>query len=637
MFLAGLLLMTGWIAQASSRPIEVLPGMQRIQLDSQVTAQSDPTDRWGPDQAWQELDGDPRNLSFSYQKHPVWVRVDLLNRGTSVDWTLITYPAILDEVDLFVRGPEDSKWIASGRFRADRSSPEFQALDRRKPSFAIQLPQGRAQSLLLRVRSMHALDLSLLLEDSSFATRSALTEFGAHGLYFGVCIALFFLNLLIYSVTRDRSHLDYVFFVFSLATLVATLIGFSDFFLHPGFAPSRYLCVLSALVMLSAHQFTRSFLRTHEWLPRHDLVHRILMGVGAFIAVLGASPWFPRLSTVLGYFVDFTIVVSVALVLTSAVRVFRRGFRPARFFLLAWTAFLGMTLVYFTGTYGLLPGSALTHAGVEVGSAMEMILLSLALGDRIHSMVLEKRAAEIKARQTDSLRSLVHIVCHDLASPLTVIQTLSEAQLPKNVREWNYIHRAGMQLRSILEHVRSREAVESGKAQDRREPVSLKEVIENARFVFQDPLERKKLRFTAQVLDADGAPGDLRVLADPVTLSHTVINNLVSNAIKFSHEGSEISLNARPLPGEPGCIEIRIQDRGIGIPPELLPKLFASDQPTTRIGTAGERGTGFGMPLVKSIIDSLGGTIEIESRTAELAGAGACGTSVRIVLQSRMA
>lgn len=635
MFIAGLLLVTGLLAQASSLPIEVLPGIHELQLDSQIAAQSDPTDRWGPDQAWNELT-EPGNLSFSYQKHPVWVRVNLLNRGTSIDWTLITYPAILDEVDLFVRGPDDSKWIASGHFRADRSSPEFQALDLRKPSFAIQLPQGREQSILLRIRSMHALDLSLHLEESAFATRIALTEFGAHGLYFGVFTALFFLNLFIYAVTRDRSHLDYVFFVFSLAMMVATLIGFTDFFLHPGFAPSRYLCLFSALTLLTAHQFTRSFLRTREWFPRQDLAHRALMGLGAFIAVLGASPWFPFLSTVLGHFVDLTIVVSVGLVLTSAIRVFRRGFRPARFFLLAWSAFLGMTLLYFTGTYGLLPGSFISHAGVELGSAMEMILLSLALGDRIHSMVLEKRAAEIKARQTDSLRSLVHIVCHDLASPLTVIQTLSEMQLSKNLREWNYIHRAGMQLRSILEHVRSREAVESGKAQDRREPVSLNEVIENARFIFQDPLARKKLLFTSQILAADGAPGDLRVLADPVTLSHTVINNLISNAIKFSHEGSEIGFYARPLPGKHGCVEIRIQDRGVGIPPELLPKLFVSDQPTTRIGTAGERGTGFGMPLVKSIIDSLGGTIEIESRTSELAGTEASGTSVRIVLQSRM-
>jgi signal transduction histidine kinase len=89
-----------------------------------------------------------------------------------------------------------------------------------------------------------------------------------------------------------------------------------------------------------------------------------------------------------------------------------------------------------------------------------------------------------------------------------------------------------------------------------------------------------------------------------------VFSNLVSNAIKFSHPKSTVVVSVEREAEE---IVIRVADRGIGMPPALLAKLFDLDAQTTRPGTDGRPGTGFGLRTVKSFVDLFGGRISVES------------------------
>lgn len=103
-------------------------------------------------------------------------------------------------------------------------------------------------------------------------------------------------------------------------------------------------------------------------------------------------------------------------------------------------------------------------------------------------------------------------------------------------------------------------------------------------------------------------PEGLRIFAD-VQLYGEVLQNLVSNAVKFCRKGDRITLSAAP--GEPATLVVR--DTGIGIDPELMPGLFRQDVKTTRPGTLGEKGTGLGLPLCREIMRAHGGDLEAES------------------------
>lgn len=99
-----------------------------------------------------------------------------------------------------------------------------------------------------------------------------------------------------------------------------------------------------------------------------------------------------------------------------------------------------------------------------------------------------------------------------------------------------------------------------------------------------------------------------RIHADH-SLIYEVISNLVTNAIKFTRAGDTVTIFSPP--DNPGALAVK--DTGVGIPQHMIPDLFRQEIKTTTIGTAGERGTGLGLPFCKDIMDAHGGTITVES------------------------
>jgi signal transduction histidine kinase len=103
-------------------------------------------------------------------------------------------------------------------------------------------------------------------------------------------------------------------------------------------------------------------------------------------------------------------------------------------------------------------------------------------------------------------------------------------------------------------------------------------------------------------------PGTFRLLADPDLLAE-VVQNLLTNAIKFTHPGGAI----RVSPLAPGSHGFSVQDTGVGIAPERLPDLFGREARRTTLGTAGERGTGMGLAMCREIVTAHGGTLAVDS------------------------
>ena len=174
--------------------------------------------------------------------------------------------------------------------------------------------------------------------------------------------------------------------------------------------------------------------------------------------------------------------------------------------------------------------------------------------------------------------------------------------------------------------VRTLRALEDGKTEIELKSVDFISVVQQAQATFEERLHKKNLELTFNQQELEG----VSVLAEPVSLNHSVINNLVSNAIKFSHDGGRIEIKVSADENE---VRVAVRDYGVGMPKTLLEKVFMPNESTSRTGTSGESGTGFGMPLVKSYMERYGGAIKIQSST-EGEGAADHGTTVTLCFKT---
>lgn len=245
--------------------------------------------------------------------------------------------------------------------------------------------------------------------------------------------------------------------------------------------------------------------------------------------------------------------------------------------------------------------------------------------------------AEEVARKTQALKQafeqktgLLRVLCHDLSNPLILLKGISETLCHRDLgpedleRNYKVLLRAANMMIDILVNVREMEAIGSGKRNIKIVPVELRTVFDNILFLFKDRLEEKGITLEVH----NDVPESVKVMADPVSLSNQVLSNLISNAIKFSFRNSTIEVRAK-LDDDQVCIEVR--DYGVGMAREYVETIFDPNRQTTRPGTQGEKGTGFGMPLVKAFVDRYGGTIEVKSISAE-EDPSSHGTSFHITL-----
>ena len=218
---------------------------------------------------------------------------------------------------------------------------------------------------------------------------------------------------------------------------------------------------------------------------------------------------------------------------------------------------------------------------------------------------------------------LLGTVCHDIANPLTIAgvsigviqkelklnQQASENHA-KMIKFSDKTCRAIEVTTSIIDNVRLLEANHQNKNVIQIETVTMKDIIPGISFLFQEKLETKNIElvYTDHIKIGSG------IAAEKHSLINNVFNNIISNAIKFSYQGSKISFTATTIGGR---VIVKIKDDGIGIPKDVLNVLFKSNESTTRKGTNGEKGTGFGMPLVLSFLEKYGATINIESNSIE--------------------
>ncbi len=320
--------------------------------------------------------------TFGFQSDTYWFHDSIINHNQDERrWLLVQRYALSDHVDLYLRYP-DGHIIhqASG----DQLPFSSRAVRYRQPNFLLTLPPGERVDMLVRVKSQSSMQVPLTLyTPTAFAQLERDAQFGI-GIYYGILLALLVYNLVLWLWLRDATYFWYLFHVGGFGLVLFCLNGLAFEYLWPNSPRLQDWCipVSICLAQMAMQQFARHFLELRQ---RSPVANRISLALISFFVLLGvASLLLPyRTTTPIASAAVFPSVIFIA---WMAIMAMRRGFAPARLFGLAWALFLVGTAAFAAVAFGLLPKTFYTEYGVQLGSALEMLLLSVALGYRFASL-----------------------------------------------------------------------------------------------------------------------------------------------------------------------------------------------------------------------------------------------------------
>jgi signal transduction histidine kinase len=591
-------------------------------------------------------------LRFGFSNSAWWVRLNLRgDTAQSQDLVLELASPRQDFLDFYlIRAGQVIASHVTGDQRPFASRP----LDFHNFAFPIELPAGEFRQVLLRLDTrdgVYAPQPLRLWEVNAFfaiSQRAGLLWGG----YYGAILALLVYYLLLFASTRDRNFLFYSLYLGGFALWsFGFLGGYGYQFLwpdQPGWN-NQFDILIPALVYITATLFVTRYLDTRQRTP---VLHRLLWGLTAVLQIApllmmgqtGAPGWTPAIVRA----TDFFIVISSLLVLLylgAGLVALRRGFTPARYFVLAWSfLILGGLIQQLARLPGVIPINALTANSIAVGSTLEFLLLALALGDRFNrlkdeNLAMERRAREVHAAHAATLeikvqertrelhaamdqvkvaldqerraqaeqQAFLATLSHELRTPLTVIDTVAQnleldAVDADQQTQGRYakILQATARLSGLLDGYLDQERFSLLRH-------GVKPVLCDPRALLADAVEAARLlsnrhRLRVEVLDLPEF-----ILCEP-RLTRLALRNLADNAVKYTPSGTEVIVRGRRAGRRvDDGVWLEVVDLGPGIPAAEVDRLFDPQVRAPNPGRTG--GSGMGLSLARRMIQTQGGTL----------------------------
>ena len=380
----------------------------RLDISRRLTYYEDPSANLNISQIvsrWPQIgsEGMPEEAyNFGFSNSIYWFHTRVTNLSSPNDrWVIEGLYPIIDRMEMFVVKADGS----IGRQIAGDSVPfRLRPRDHHNINFFLKLAPGQSVDLFFRVQTSGAVQMRTLLWHSDQFSSADHQERFLLGLYYGLLVCMAIFNLLIFVSIRDTNYLWYVSYILSYGLLQFTLNGLAFEHLWPE-SPwwnNRAVGFLISTGMFCVLGFSRSFLALRDNVPR---LEKVFLAFMAFFVVTGAASLFwPDYGPVIRVNTFMAAVAVGFVILAGGICLYRR-FRPARYFMVAWTALLSGMLLYTLKTFAVVPANFFTEYGIQIGSAFEVILLSIALADRLRHMTLKTQ--RIQQEMTEKLESRV--------------------------------------------------------------------------------------------------------------------------------------------------------------------------------------------------------------------------------------
>lgn len=242
---------------------------------------------------------------------------------------------------------------------------------------------------------------------------------------------------------------------------------------------------------------------------------------------------------------------------------------------------------------------------------------------RMERLFQSQELTKVLQQRFEEKNEMTRILSHDLNNYISLISVNIEVLKKKGYGKDEYegkafdkIAKTCLRMAELIRNVRDFQAIEDKKHSLKVEKVNVLQIIQEALSNFEDKMDMKGIKVDLSEATIEKYQ-NCYIWAEKVSLLNSVLGNVISNAIKFSNRGEALTIE---LMDHEGKVDVIIQDHGIGMPQELLGRVFDKSSVTSRAGTENEPGTGFGMPLVKSFMEYYGGQVQIRSTTEAESG-----------------
>ena len=330
--------------------------------------------------------------NFGVSESSFWVKMDVRNGSTESVVAELAYP-ILDHVNFYK--------IAGNKVVLFTETGEAHPFSDRKNSsnnfvFPLELGLNESASYYFQISSGKQIIVPLSVGTRSYFVSKEVNRFLLFGLYAGIFLAMILYNIFLYASTRDRTYLPYVAYIFFVGITQVTLNGYSFKYFWPEYPEialrATQLC--GAFSGIATIFFVKSFLNTRIYTPKFNNVLTGFLGLYLVSILLVLTNQF-HLSYNL---INVTAGLGSILLMVMAIYIYKRKkYRPALFFIIAWAVFIVSILIFVFKDMGLIPYNDLTISGLQIGSAIEVLLLSFALADRINILKAEKEKSREEA------------------------------------------------------------------------------------------------------------------------------------------------------------------------------------------------------------------------------------------------
>ncbi len=571
-------------------------------------------------------------LNFGNSKSAFWIKIKYIPSKYVQNYFTVDVPNI-ENIDLYwFNSLGDKKTFYTGCFLKGTDGVQI------TNNFVFNLPiqdVSQENTIYLRVKTANILMVPLKLSAVDKTMQGRIYKDSIEFIYIGILIALLLFNLFLFFSVRDITYLYYTLYVFTLSAYMLLYIRGYSYLFGEDFRilVNHYPHVFLSLSVFSSLGFCMKFLTLRKLLPNFVTLYYIVGSAGLILLIVSLSGFKSTGSQIAQY---LTITVAL-LVWISGIVAYKRGHKPAKYYILAWS-FIWVTVAIVTLTLAnVLDSTEFTMQLVPIGSTLELLLLSFALGDRYKTIIQKEQSVRdenlmlvrtqnqrleenvmvrtlqlsktIKELESSNAikNKLFSIIAHDLRSPLNSLisilslndmeaLTIDELRLMLKENKQN-IETIYNTLNNLLYWAKDQ------MTEVRTEPktIDLNKLLAELMLIYQPLLEKKEIECKVTQITNCFAYADINQI-------RLVLRNMIDNAIKFTPRGSKITINLQYL-ADKALLEIAnpVADASKINAAELL----GLNVTEGTYGTENEKGVGLGLQLCKEYIETNKGTFEI--------------------------